>query len=134
VGGLIFSMTILFIASSIVSQLIERATWLLDVAGVVLGLTAANLILEDKVFVEHVHLTDAQQWGVRLGTVALVLIVDLILRARRRRADAHTATTAVEHNGHKAELHSDPLRTMLVTPTQTTEPTSSGERSPRDVS
>src|SRR5262249_58667648 len=30
VGGLIFSMTLLFIASSVVAQLIERATWLLD--------------------------------------------------------------------------------------------------------
>src|SRR5262249_19875379 len=102
VGGLIFSMTLLFIASSIVASLIERATWLLDVAAVVLGLTAANLILEDEVFKGHISLTESQQWAARLGTVALVILTDLILRMWRRRAATKTSPASAKDNGHRA--------------------------------
>src|SRR5262245_22628925 len=110
IGGLIFSMTLLFIASSVVATLIERATWLLDIAGIVLGLTAANLILKDEVFQDHIHLSDSQQWVVRLGMVALVILVDLFLRMRRLRAASRTSPTSAQHNGHQAGLTADPMQ------------------------
>jgi YjbE family integral membrane protein len=132
VGGLIFSMTLLFIASSVVAGLIERATWLLDVAAIVLGLTAANLILDDKVFKSYIALTDSQQMVARLGMVALVLVIDLILHMRRRRATTQTSRPAADSNGHHTALPSGPLRTLATT--SQNEPTAPRERAPGDVS
>src|SRR5262249_10092472 len=101
VGGLIFSMTLLFIASSIVARLIERATWLLDVAAGVLAWTAANLMLEDKVLQRYVSLTEQQQMMVRLGAVFFILLIDLGLRLWRRRV-ARKATPPGMQQEHQS--------------------------------
>jgi YjbE family integral membrane protein len=47
VVGLLFSIILLLIGSALVSELVARLPWLLDVASLVLGWTAAQMLLED---------------------------------------------------------------------------------------
>jgi YjbE family integral membrane protein len=91
IGGVVFSMLLLFIASSIVAQLIERFAWLLDLAAVVLAWTAANLVTDDPFVRTRIHLLDWQDLAVHLAFVAVVLAADVtikILLLRRGRAAA----------------------------------------------
>lgn len=83
VAGLAFSMVLLFVASSVVAVIIDRLSWLIDLASLVLAWTAASLILEDPFVQEHVSLSSEQQLGVHLGAVAVVILIDLALRLRR---------------------------------------------------
>ena len=48
--GLVLSITFLFIGSTLISFLIRQLQWLLLVAAVILALTAASLILNDRSF------------------------------------------------------------------------------------
>src|SRR6185312_5973223 len=48
IGGLLLSILLLLIGSAIVAELITRLPWLLDVAALVLGWTASNMILHDR--------------------------------------------------------------------------------------
>ncbi|HST87552.1 MAG TPA: TerC family protein [Ktedonobacterales bacterium] len=92
--GLTFSMALLFIASTIVARLIEYFAWLIDVAAIVLAWTSASLVLGDTGVMGRVGLEDQQQTALRFGVVALIILIDLLLRAvRARRQRAHRATT-----------------------------------------
>src|SRR5690242_2805811 len=92
--GLTFSMALLFIASTIVARLIEYFSWLVDVAAIVLAWTSASLVLGDTGVMGRVGLEDQQQTALRFGFVALIILIDLLLRAvRARRQRAHRATT-----------------------------------------
>jgi YjbE family integral membrane protein len=92
--GLTFSMALLFIASTIVARLIEHFSWLIDVAAIVLAWTSASLVLGDTGVMGRVGLEDQQQTALRFGVVALIILIDLLLRAvRARRQRAHRATT-----------------------------------------
>jgi YjbE family integral membrane protein len=90
VAGLILSMALLFVASALIAQIVERFIWLLDLAAVVLAWTAAGLFLDDALVKSQ--LPALEPWGhyVRLGAVAFVLVIDLILRLARRRGGAST--------------------------------------------
>lgn len=91
--GLTFSMALLFIASTIVARLIEYFSWLIDVAAIVLAWTAASLVLGDTGVMGRVGLEDQQQTALRFGFVALIILIDLLLRAvRARRQRAGRAT------------------------------------------
>lgn len=46
--GLLFSITFLLIASALVSAIIERLPWMILVAAVILTITAADLIVQEK--------------------------------------------------------------------------------------
>jgi YjbE family integral membrane protein len=113
VAGLLFSMFLLFVASAVIARLIEWLPLLIDLAAVVLGWTAANLIAEDVVVGKQLQLAGRQilpQSGISLpiigvlqtgdpilwlhvGCVALVLVADMVLRLIwRRRAAAATKT------------------------------------------
>jgi len=90
--GLTFSMALLFIASTIVARLIEYFSWLIDVAAIVLAWTAASLVLGDTGVMGRVNLEDQQQTALRFGFVALIIFIDLLLRAvRTRRQRVHSA-------------------------------------------
>jgi YjbE family integral membrane protein len=92
VAGLVISMALLFIASALIAQIVERFTWLIDLAAAVLAWTAAGLFLDDALVQRQ--LQGVEQWGlwVRLGAVTLVLLIDLGLRlARGRVAPAPSA-------------------------------------------
>jgi YjbE family integral membrane protein len=88
VAGLLVSMALLFVASALIARIVERFTWLIDLAAVVLAWTAAGLFLDDALVKSQ--LPALEPWGlyVRLGAVALVLVIDLFLRLRRSRAAA----------------------------------------------
>ncbi|MGZ3600845.1 MAG: YjbE family putative metal transport protein [Ktedonobacterales bacterium] len=82
--GVAFSMVLLFVASSVVAMIIDRMAWLIDVASLVLAWTAASLILEDPFVRAHVSLSFEEQLAVHLGAVAVLIVIDLALRLRRR--------------------------------------------------
>lgn len=82
--GLAFSMVLLFAASSVVAIIIDRMAWLIDLASLVLAWTAASLVLEDPFVRAQVSLSSEQQFVVHLGAVAVLILIDLALRLRRR--------------------------------------------------
>jgi YjbE family integral membrane protein len=92
VVGLLLSMALLFVASALIAQIVERFTWLIDLAAVVLAWTAAGLFLEDTLVKSQLPALDP--WGlyVRLGAVAFVLVIDLLLRLARRRSKSSTSS------------------------------------------
>jgi YjbE family integral membrane protein len=85
VAGLLLSMALLFVASALIAQIVERFTWLIDLAAVVLAWTAAGLFLDDSLVKSQ--FPALEPWGlfVRLGAIAFVLVIDLILRLARSR-------------------------------------------------
>ncbi|WIG59922.1 MAG: hypothetical protein OJF49_002670 [Ktedonobacterales bacterium] len=107
VAGNAFSMVVLFIGSSLVALLVERLAWLMDVAALILAWTAANLVLEDPVTGRFVHLDDREQLVVHFGFLALILLVDLLIRAIKRHsarpvlhADAGAAAHVASNSAH----------------------------------
>ena len=86
IGGLLLSILILLVGSALVAELINRLPWLLDVAALVLGWTAANMILHDR---RLGPILEQQSWtalvipGVILG---FILAVDIVFRLRRKPA------------------------------------------------
>jgi len=90
VAGLLVSMALLFVASALIARIVERFTWLIDLAAVVLAWTAAGLFLDDALVKSQ--FPALEPWGLylRLGAVAFVLVIDLILRLARRRGGAST--------------------------------------------
>jgi len=86
IGGLLLSILILLIGSALVAELINRLPWLLDVAALVLGWTAANVILHDQ---RLGPILDQHSWtafvipGVILG---VILAADIFFRLRRKPA------------------------------------------------
>ncbi len=93
VAGLLLSMALLFVASALIARIVERFTWLIDIAAVVLAWTAAGLVLDDTVVKSQVPALEP--WGlyVRLGAVAFVLVIDLILRLWGRRGGVSAPQT-----------------------------------------
>jgi YjbE family integral membrane protein len=90
VAGLLLSMLLLFVASALIAQIVERFAWLIDLAAVVLAWTAAGLFLDDSLVKSQ--FPALEPWGlfVRLGAIAFVLVIDLILRLARRRGGGST--------------------------------------------
>jgi predicted tellurium resistance membrane protein TerC len=87
--GLLVSVALVLAGSALVARLIQRLPWLLDVAALVLGWTAAGMLLHDLRLgpVLHDALPHIEAVVYTLG-VGVVLVVDVLLRARdaRRRA------------------------------------------------
>lgn len=105
VGGLILSMALLFVASAVIARLIETLTWLLDLAAIVLAITAANLISEDAIVSAHIPAGSPFVNALRVGCVVLVLGVDVVLRLRRVRQRRMATATPVD-----GEQESQPVR------------------------
>jgi len=86
IGGLLLSILVLLVGSALVAALINRLPWLLDVAALVLGWTAANMILHDR---RLGPILDQYAWtafvipGVILG---IILAADVFFRLRRKPA------------------------------------------------
>jgi len=108
--GLLFSMTLLFVASALVAQLISRFTWLIGLAAGVLAYTAANLIIGDPIVSPLLHLRMGSQgpttiWALALQSALVVVVlafaVIMLTRQGRQRMRARDAkgtplTSAVE--------------------------------------
>ncbi|HEY7849210.1 MAG TPA: YjbE family putative metal transport protein [Ktedonobacterales bacterium] len=100
--GLLVSIALLLLASALVAQLISRFWWLMDLAALILGYLAAQLVLQDPIVSRFADLTGVRATALTVGTVALVGAVALAQRfaqARRRRtrsiADASATTGTV---------------------------------------
>lgn len=80
VVGLLFSIMLLLIGSALISELVARLPWLLDVASLVLAWTAAHMLLEDihlkAILWPHVTWASGIVPAVAL---ALVLLADLYI-------------------------------------------------------
>ncbi len=96
VSGLLFSMVLLFVASALIARLIELIPLLIDLAAVVLGWTAANLIAADVVVQGQFHLTGDQTFLLHVGCVVLVIVADVILRVVKIMRGRRGETSAPE--------------------------------------
>jgi YjbE family integral membrane protein len=85
-GGLLLSMSLLLVGSTLVARLMDRLPWLLDAAALVLGWTAAHLVLEDRRVSPALSSLPWRDVLVPAVALALVLVIDLYLRLRRRAA------------------------------------------------
>lgn len=85
--GLLVSVALVLAGSALVAGLIQRLPWLLDVAALVLGWTAAGMILHDLRLGPMLHdaLPHIEILIYALG-VGVVLTLDILLRARAPRA------------------------------------------------
>jgi len=111
VTGLLFSMLLLFVASAIISRLIEVIPFLIDLAAIVLGWTAANLIYADVVIGPQFQLTGDRSLYLHIGCVALVLVADIIIRLVRWRRNAKAVPTAAASTTAEAESNqAEPAR------------------------
>ena len=84
IGGLLLSILLLLIGSALVAELINRLPWLLDVAALVLGWTASNMILHDR---RLGPILAQQSWtAVVIPAVCLgvILAADVFFRLRRK--------------------------------------------------
>lgn len=83
IAGLLLSILLLLVGSALVAELINRLPWLLDVAALVLGWTASNMVLHDK---RLSPILAQQPWtAVVIPVVILgaILAVDIVFRLRR---------------------------------------------------
>jgi YjbE family integral membrane protein len=88
IGGLLLSILILLVGSALVAELINRLPWLLDVAALVLGWTASNMLFHDR---RLGPILEQQPWTAVLVPVVLLGIIvaaDVIFRLRRKPAVA----------------------------------------------
>jgi YjbE family integral membrane protein len=86
IGGLLLSILLLLVGSALVAELINRLPWLLDVAALVLGWTASNMILHDR---RLGPILEQQPWTAVVVPVVLlgvIVAVDILFRMRRTSA------------------------------------------------
>jgi YjbE family integral membrane protein len=84
--GLLLSITILLVGSALVSEVIGRFPWLMDLASLVLAWTAANMVLEDQRVASWLEQIPYIQVIVPVIAIAIVVIFDLSFWVRARRA------------------------------------------------
>jgi YjbE family integral membrane protein len=88
--GLLLSMSLLLIGSTLVARLIDRLPWLMDIAALVLGWTAAHMILEDPRMSPALSHLPRHDVLVPAVILALILAADLYLHRRRAQRLWHT--------------------------------------------
>lgn len=87
VFGLLLSMPLLLFGSSLIARLMNRFPWLILIGAVVLTITAARMIADDRLVEEH--LSPEMHSFVLVGLAILltaVVMIPTLLRRRRRRA------------------------------------------------
>lgn len=114
VVGLAISVALLLLASALVARLIERFWWLMDLAALVLGYLAAQLVIQDPIVSRWADLTGVR--GTAL-TVALVVLVGAVAlwqrfaqargRAKREDVGAITGTTDTTLSSDQVETRED---------------------------
>ena len=88
--GLLLSVLILLVGSALVAELIQRLPWLMDVAALVLGWTAAHMILQDDKVMGYLQQLNLPflEVIVTVITIGIVAAADVFLRLRARPATA----------------------------------------------
>lgn len=118
-GGLTISVALLFVASTLVALLVEKMSWIMDLAALILGWTAGTLITGDPWVEQQLHLTSDQQKLVYLACLAIVVVADLIIRWRQQRIARRHSTDSVPSADAEVPASDD-------TPPEPRAPTSSG--------
>lgn len=83
--GLLISIALLMVGSAIVAELIGRLPVLLDLAALTLGWTGGSMLLHDQYVGSYLHGVPSTSIVVPAAGVAIVLVVDIILRVRAGR-------------------------------------------------
>ncbi|HEX3641506.1 MAG TPA: YjbE family putative metal transport protein, partial [Ktedonobacteraceae bacterium] len=86
VAGLALSITILLTGSALVAVLIARLPWLLDIACLIVGWTAANIFLGDDKLLPFFQRFPWVNIAAYVGVTIIVLVVDVYLRKRPRKS------------------------------------------------
>jgi YjbE family integral membrane protein len=88
--GLLLSVLILLIGSALVAELIQRLPWLMDVAALVLGWTAAHMILSDDKVMSYLQQLNLPflEVIVTVTAIGIVAAADIFVRLRARPAPA----------------------------------------------
>lgn len=107
VAGLLLSMGLLLVGSALVATLIGRLPWLLDVAALVLGWTAGNMVLHDLRLEPFWNTVPWSGVVVHAVTIGFVLAVDVLLRMRDSRRLAKPTTTMTEIRDDEANPGSE---------------------------
>lgn len=84
-AGLLLSITLVLVGSALVAELIGRLPWLLDVAALVLGWTAANMILDDLRLGPVLARASWTHWVIPAACLAVVVAADIHFRRRQQR-------------------------------------------------
>lgn len=83
--GLLLSIALVLAGSALVAGLIQRLPWLLDIAALVLGWTAAGMVLHDLRLGPVLHdLLPYAELLLYTAGIGIVLVADLLLRVRSR--------------------------------------------------
>jgi YjbE family integral membrane protein len=82
IGGLLLSVALLLVGSALVAALIGKLPWLLDLAALVLGWTAAHMILNDLRLGPYLQGLPWSEVALTVAAMGLVLVADLVLRWR----------------------------------------------------
>jgi YjbE family integral membrane protein len=80
--GLVVSILFLLVGSALISELISRLPWLLDIASLVLGWTAAHMILDDINLGPVLDRFPWTDYAIPAVAIALILAADFYLRWR----------------------------------------------------
>jgi len=86
VAGLALSITVLLAGSALVAILIARLPWLLDIACLVVGWTAANIFLGDDKLLPFFQRFPWVNIAAYVGVTIIILVVDVYLRKRPRKS------------------------------------------------
>ena len=84
--GLLLSIAVVLAGSALVAELIKRLPWLLDVAALVLGWTAAGMLLHDLSLRPILEPVPYIEYIVPVVGVGIVLAFDALLRLRERQS------------------------------------------------
>lgn len=101
VAGLALSMALLLVGSALIATLIGRLPWLLDVAALVLGWTAGNMVLHDLRLAPFWEMLPWSAVIVHAVAIGFVLAADLLLRRRDSRRLAARMAAAAEARGQR---------------------------------
>ncbi len=103
VFGLLVSIGLLLLASALIAHIIDRFWWLMDLAALVLGYLAAQLVLQDPIVSRFFALTGWRATEVTIGVPLIVGLVALTLRITqaltRRRQPTPTHPIDRSHGG-----------------------------------
>lgn len=94
--GLLISVALLLVGSAIVASLIGRLPWLLDLAAIVLGWTAGTMVIHDGIVGPYLSGLPVANYLIPAIGAAVVVVIDLFIRARQKRAVA-ARTVPIEH-------------------------------------
>jgi predicted tellurium resistance membrane protein TerC len=88
---LVLSIVFLLVGSALISELIARLPWLLDLASLVLGWTASQMILDDMNLGSVLDRFPWTDYAIPAITIVLILAADIYLRWRDHRAQHQSA-------------------------------------------